>query len=50
MLHLGKDEGVCAGAVLHDVLLTLGGNHCSQQVGKVDKSQRQEVTHVTKEG
>lgn len=46
MLHLGEDEGVAAGAVLHAVLLALRADRCGQQVGQVGEGQGQQAAHV----
>lgn len=50
VLHLGEDEGVAAGAVLHVVLLALRGDRGGQQVGQVGKGQGQQAAHVRGEG
>lgn len=50
MLSLWENEGVGARAVLHAVLLSLGGDPCGQQVGQVDESKREEVAHVAARG
>lgn len=50
MLDLWKNKGVGARAMLHAVLLTLGGDPCGQQVGQVDESKREEVAHVAARG
>lgn len=49
MLHLGEDEGVAAGAVLHAVLLALRADRCGQQVGQVGEGQGQQAAHVREE-
>lgn len=46
VLHLGEDEGVAAGAVLHVVLLALWADRSGQQVGQVGKGQGQQAAHV----
>lgn len=46
VLHLGEDEGVAAGAVLHVVLLAIWADRGGQQVGQVGNSQGQQAAHV----
>lgn len=46
VLHLGEDEGVAAGAVLHVVLLALRAGRIGQQVGQVGEGQGQQAAHV----